>query len=83
MTGYLTQDGETFFLVTQAIVERGSVAVEPEPGGFQTINAVPGVDGKRYAWYNLGISVLLIPNYIAGKALAAASGQNPVMPPVI
>ncbi|MHC4661685.1 MAG: phospholipid carrier-dependent glycosyltransferase [Planctomycetota bacterium] len=79
MTGYLTQDGETFFLVTQAIVERGSVAIEPEPGGFQTINAVEGAHGKGYAWYNLGISVLLIPHYLSGKTLAAISGQNPAL----
>jgi len=67
--GIASSDGLTMFYVTQSLVERGEVSV---PGG----NTTPGRDGKLYARSGLGLSLVAIPFYIAGKAAAALAPAN-------
>jgi hypothetical protein len=56
-----SSDGLTMFYVTQSLVERGEVAV---PGGNTTV----GKEGKLYSRYGLGLSLVAIPFYLAGKS---------------
>jgi len=69
MHGFLSLDGETMFLQTQSLVERGSLAAENEI--LRGMNAAPGRDGRMHPIYDLGQPVLGIPFYLAGKAAAA------------
>ena len=58
-----SSDGLTIFHVTQAIVERGEIAVGGE-------NVAPGVGGRRYSPYGIGLSVVAIPLYLLGRFVA-------------
>lgn len=61
-------DGLVMYRTTQALVERHSLAVEPDPDLPQV---VVGWDGRFYSMYDLGQPVLAIPFYLLGRALAA------------
>jgi hypothetical protein len=58
-----SSDGLTIFNVTQAIVDRGEISVEGE-------NVTPGVGGKLYSRYGIGLSVVAIPSYLFGKLVS-------------
>jgi hypothetical protein len=63
--GVLEQvDDVAMLRVTQSIVREASVAVAPDTPG-----ASPGVDGRWYARYGLGQSLLAIPLYLLGSLL--------------
>ncbi len=59
-----SSDGITLFNVTEAIVERGDIAVSGE-------NVRMGVGGKRYSKYGIALSVAAIPLYVVGNVLSA------------
>ena len=59
-----SSDGVTIFNVTQAIVERGEIAVSGD-------NVGPGVGGKLYSRYGIALSVAAIPLYFVGKLVSA------------
>jgi SAM-dependent methyltransferase len=61
ITGY---DGRTMYGVTQAIVERGALDVDPE------LNTQPGPDGLAYSRYGVGLSVVAAVPYLALRPLA-------------
>lgn len=57
-----SSDGVTVFNVTQALIERGEIAVRGD-------NVAEGVGGKLYSRYGIGLSLAAIPFYLLGKAL--------------
>ncbi|HZB48625.1 MAG TPA: hypothetical protein VE547_05980, partial [Mycobacteriales bacterium] len=67
ITGY---DGRTMYGVAEAIVERGTLAVDPE------LNTLPGPDGREYSRYGLGLSLLALVPYLLFRPLAAL-GPDP------
>ena len=62
ITGY---DGRTMYGVTEAIVERWTVAVDPE------LNTLPGRGGLEYSRYGLGLSLLALVPYLVVRPVAA------------
>ena len=62
ITGY---DGRTMYGVTEAVIERGTLAVDPE------LNTLPGRDGEEYSRYGLGLSLLAAVPYLLVRPLAA------------
>lgn len=61
-------DDVLVFQVTEAIVERGEVAVSASAGAAGVARAVPGRDGRSYSKYGLGLSLAAIPFDLAGRA---------------
>lgn len=61
-----SSDGVTVFNVTQALVERGEIAVKGD-------NVAEGVGGKLYSRYGIGLSLAAIPFYLLGKAMTLFS----------
>ena len=62
-------DGVVMLRVTEAMVERGEVAVRPI-AGFEDYGVLEGEGGKLYGKYGLGMSLLSVPFYVVGKGLA-------------
>lgn len=65
------QDAEGTYLVTESLVERGSVAL-PESGALTAgavdrFHAHRGPDGRLYSQYWLGYPLFLVPWYLLGK----------------
>jgi hypothetical protein len=73
-------DEEIMFRVTEAIASRGSLAVEPirDPSGrtFATRAGVGRTDGREYAQYGVLNSVLALPLYWAGAAVARLTSDE-------
>ena len=68
-----TPDGVVMYRVTEAMVTRGSVDIEPPPntrdfGGSWTEDPETG-ERSFYAWYGLGMSLAATPAYAAGLLL--------------
>jgi hypothetical protein len=63
-----TSDGAAMFRTTEALVRRGTLAVDLDEGLPQIET---GWDGRAYSRYDLGQPVLAIPFYLAGVALGA------------
>ena len=61
-----SSDGVTVFNVTQALVERGEIAVKGD-------NVAEGVGGRLYSRYGIGLSLAAIPFYLLGKAMTLFS----------
>ena len=59
MRGTLSRDEEMFFLVAEAIGNRGEVAVGETV--FTADSSVTGVDGREYSYFDLGQSLLALP----------------------
>lgn len=76
MTGTLGIDEETMYLVTEAIAERGEVAVGPSVLK-KTWTAT--VEGREYSILEVGQSVLALPFYCVGR-LAAPLAPEPLRP---
>ena len=66
ITGY---DGQTVYEVTRSIVERKTFAISKE------FNTLPGVDGRPYSRYGLGLSLVAVIPYVAVRPIAFASGH--------
>lgn len=70
-------DAETMYLTTQSIVRDHDFSIEQEL--IRALNASPGIDGKLYAWYGMGQSVVALPLYILGNSLVKIiPGFNPI-----
>ena len=61
ITGY---DGRTMYGVTESMIERGSIAVDPE------LNTLPGRGGLEYSRYGLGLSLVAAVPYLAVRPIA-------------
>lgn len=61
-----SSDGVTVFNVTEALVERGEIAVKGD-------NVAEGVAGRLYSRYGIGLSLAAIPFYLLGKAMTIFS----------
>ncbi len=61
-----SSDGVTIFNVTEALVERGEIAVKGD-------NVAARVGGKLYSRYGIGLSLAAIPFYLLGKAMTLFS----------
>lgn len=68
--GFYSSDGEVMFQTTAALVERGTLALSPDPGLPQI---VAGRDGRFYSKYDPGLPLLAVPFYLAGDRLAAVN----------
>jgi len=66
--GFYSSDGEVMFQTTAALVERGTLALPPDPGLPQI---VAGRDGRYYSKYDPGLPLLAVPFFVAGDRLAA------------
>ena len=64
-----TPDGVLMYLVTEGLVERSDLALVYEEEEWSYWHTELGEDGRRYAIYGLGPSLLAIPPYWIGKAL--------------
>ncbi|HPB31447.1 MAG TPA: hypothetical protein PLB62_08335 [Candidatus Sumerlaeota bacterium] len=74
MGGHLySPDEEIVFRTTEAICERGTLAIEPLLG----FASKQGADGREYGQYGIGQSLAAIPFYWTGKALAAMAADGP------
>ncbi len=76
MTGTLGIDEETMYLVTEAIAERGEVAVGPS---MLTKTWTTTVRGREYSILEIGQSILALPFYYMGR-LAAPHAPGPLQP---
>jgi hypothetical protein len=63
-------DEESMFQVAQSLAERGSADVPPREGSTGSV-PVPGRDGRWYAATGATPSVLAVPFYVLGDAMAA------------
>jgi SAM-dependent methyltransferase len=61
ITGY---DGRTMYGVLESMIERGSIAVDPE------LNTLPGREGLEYSRYGLGLSLAAALPYLAARPVA-------------
>jgi hypothetical protein len=66
---FLYGDDVLMFEVTEAIVERGEVAVTSTAPRKSTTHSIPGVDGRRYVKYGIAPSLVAIPFYAASGPL--------------
>lgn len=62
-------DEETMFGLTESIVERGSVVV-PTCGNCTVLRSIPMPEGRNYSRYGPVQSLVAIPPYLIGRALA-------------
>ncbi|MBN1504073.1 MAG: glycosyltransferase family 39 protein [Candidatus Eisenbacteria bacterium] len=69
--GIVSSDGNTMFLLTAGIVERGTISI---PYG----NGYPGPDGRLYPKAGIGQAVLAAPFYMLGRAVYNAFGFGEV-----
>ena len=65
-------DEETIFGLTESLVERGSIVVPTCPG-CTILRSVPAPGGRNYSRYGPFQSLVAVPFYVAGRAVA---GQN-------
>ncbi len=66
---FYSGDGIEVFKTAESLVVHGDLAVRPGPTG--RLWGYPGVDGKRYAPYGLGLSLVEAPLYAAARAAVA------------
>jgi len=62
-------DEETMFGLTASIVERGSLVV-PTCGNCTVLRSIPMPEGRNYSRYGPVQSIVAIPPYLVGRALA-------------
>ncbi|MBN1966538.1 MAG: glycosyltransferase family 39 protein, partial [Anaerolineae bacterium] len=60
---FFTSDGDVMFKTTAALVENGSLALDPDPGLPQI---VPGQGGRYVSKYDPGLPLLAVPFYVTG-----------------
>ena len=66
ITGY---DGRTMYGVSESLIERGSIAVDPE------LNTLPGRNGLEYSRYGLGLSLVAAVPYLAVRPVAVLTAE--------
>jgi 4-amino-4-deoxy-L-arabinose transferase-like glycosyltransferase len=66
---FLYGDDILMFQVTESIVERGSVAVSSPHTEGDVAVAIRGRDGRGYAKYGVGLSLVAIPTYVVSDVL--------------
>ncbi len=71
--GFYSSDGEVMFQTTAALVERHAFALARDPGLPQI---VPGQAGAWYSKYDPGLSLLMVPFYVAGDWVAAINAAH-------
>ncbi|MEB3329172.1 MAG: hypothetical protein VKQ33_08075 [Candidatus Sericytochromatia bacterium] len=59
---FYSSDGHQKFAVLATVLEEGTTAID---GGW-----IQGRFGLRYAWFPLGASLVMLPGYLVGRALA-------------
>lgn len=65
-------DDESFYYVAESMATRGAFDM-PDPRVYPTVGGRRGLDGRFYAQGGLGQSLLALPFYVAGRALATAA----------
>jgi len=60
-------DDLVYYQVTESIVERGAIDVPPRPPRRGPGQTVPGAEGRYYAKYGPGFSLVAIPVYALGR----------------
>ncbi len=72
-------DAETYFVITQSIVEHGRVDLPPEAGITEQVFNPRGIivspDGRKYSQYWLGYPIFQVPWYLAGKLVGNVVGS--------
>ncbi len=68
-----TPDGTLMYLVTEGLVERRDPALPDQEGEWSFWHTEIGHDGRRYAIYGLGPSLVAVPFYLAGRGLAGVA----------
>ena len=68
-------DTEYSVRTAEAIIEQGSMRIEPVDEDVLAISVNPSADGKIYSQYGLGLPILFIPFITLGKILASILGQ--------
>ncbi len=61
---FLYGDDILMYQVTESIIERGSFAVTSPHDDGDNARAIPGEDGRGYAKYGIGLSLVAIPMYV-------------------
>ena len=69
-------DGLSMYAVSRSIVTHGNFSTDPCVPETRGNDCVPGVDGHNYAGYGLATSILMVPPYVAGVALARAMHRD-------
>src|SRR3972149_5009897 len=64
--GFYSSDGEVMFKTTAALVERGTLVLEPDLPPI-----VRGSDGRFYSKYDPGLPLLGVPFYVTGDQIGA------------
>lgn len=64
-------DPESMFNVTRSLVTRGNLSADPCVPAPRSNHCVPGVDGRNYAGFGLAPSLIAVPAYIIGAAVAS------------
>ena len=71
-----TPDGQVMFHVNRAILERGSLAIDPLPGYRFGGLYVEDQGGKRlYSKFGLGTTLVSLPSMVLGKVLAPLASE--------
>jgi hypothetical protein len=79
----LFPDDEIVFQTTRAIAERGSIAIEGIPKRTGELKGRPdgtfgwaeGRDGRRYGFFGHGLSIVALPAYAIGDAIATRAPE--------
>jgi hypothetical protein len=65
--GFYSSDGDVMFQTTAALVERGTLALAPDPGLPQIVR---GQDDTFYSKYDPGLPLIGVPFYVVGDWIA-------------
>lgn len=71
--GFYTSDGDVMFQATAALVERGTLALPPDADLPQI---VAGAGGRYYSKYDAGLSLAMVPFFVAGDRIAQVNAAH-------
>ena len=71
--GFYSSDGDVMFQATAAIAQRGTLALAPDPGLPQI---VAGHDRRYFSKYDPGLSMAMVPLFVAGDGVARANAAH-------
>jgi len=63
-------DGQSQFATARAIVDHHALAIAPH------LQSSPGLHGRWYSWYGIGLAVITAVPYAVGKLIGAVIGQS-------
>lgn len=66
---FLYGDDVLVYQVTESIVERGAFDVSTPPDRGDATRSIPGDDGRNYAKYGIGLSLVAIPGFAVGTLI--------------